>query len=59
LSRHPARALVERGVRLTVNSDDFAMFGANVSDELLCLVEMGFTAAQIERVVETGLGEMS
>ena len=57
LDSHPARTLLDRGVALTVNTDDFTLFGASVCDELLTLAGMGFSAAEIARVVETGLAE--
>jgi len=57
LDRHPARILFERGVALTVNTDDFTLFGASVCDELLNLAHMGFSAADVARVIETGLRE--
>jgi adenosine deaminase len=55
LDRHPARALFDGGVALTVNTDDFTLFGAGVCDELLNLAHMGFGAADVARVIETGL----
>jgi adenosine deaminase len=55
--RHPARRLFDAGVKLTVNSDDYALFGASVSDELLSLQRMGFSADEIAQIVENGLGE--
>jgi adenosine deaminase len=43
LAEHPLRRLYEAGVRVTVNSDDPAFFGASVLDELrLCLTTLGF-----------------
>lgn len=57
LDSHPARTLLDRGVALTVNTDDFTLFGASVCDELLTLAGMGFSAAEIARVIETGLEE--
>lgn len=55
---HPARRLFEHGVKLTVNSDDFTLFGASVSDELLNLGSMGFSAGEIEHIVANGLAEI-
>jgi adenosine deaminase len=57
LAAHPARRLYDEGVALTVNSDDFTLFGAGVCDELLNLTRMGFTAPEIAGLIETGLGE--
>jgi len=55
---HPARRLFEQGVRLTVNSDDYSLFGAGVSDELLNLARMGFAPDEIVQIVENGLDEL-
>lgn len=57
LSTHPARRLFDAGCRLTVNSDDFTLFGASVCDELRNLAAMGFSPEEIARVIRTGLGE--
>jgi adenosine deaminase len=57
LDAHPARALLDEGVALTVNTDDFTLFGASACDELLTLARMGFSATEIARMIETGLGE--
>lgn len=57
LDAHPARRLFEEGVRITVNSDDYTLFGASVSQEILNLREMGFGVEEIERVVGNGLME--
>jgi adenosine deaminase len=57
LDDHPARALFDQGVALTVNTDDFTLFGASACDELLNLARMGFTVEEVARVIETGLAE--
>jgi adenosine deaminase len=57
LDDHPARALFDRGVALTVNTDDYTLFGASPCDELLTLARMGFSAAEIARFIERGLAE--
>ena len=36
---HPIGTLLRRGVRVTVNTDDPAVFGCTLTDELLALVE--------------------
>ncbi len=58
LENHPARRLFEQGVKLTVNTDDFTLFGTSASEEILNLTRMGFSDAQIEQIVENGLGEI-
>jgi len=57
LENHPARRLHQRGVKITVNSDDFTLFGAGVSDELLNLSVMGFSPDEIVEIVDNGLRE--
>jgi adenosine deaminase len=57
LEAHPARALFDAGVALTVNTDDFTLFGASTCDELLNLARMGFTPAEIATVIQTGLAQ--
>ena len=57
LDEHPARVLFDRGVAITVNTDDFTLFGASACDELLNLARIGFTPAEVARVIQTGLAE--
>jgi adenosine deaminase len=49
---------MNHGVKITVNSDDFTVFGASVSDEILNLAKMRFAAEDITRIVENGLREV-
>ena len=58
LETHPARYLFDQGVKITVNSDDYTLFGAGASDELLTLSRMGFSADEIEQVIQNGLAEI-
>lgn len=55
---HPARRLFDEGVRITVNTDDFTLFGAGVSDELLNLYAEGFAAHEIVQITNNGLAEI-
>ena len=57
LDAHPARHLHGEGVRITVNTDDYTLFGASVSQEILNLREMGFGVDEIEQVVVNGFLE--
>jgi adenosine deaminase len=57
LDAHPARALLDQGVALTVNTDDFTLFGASVCDELLTLARIGFRPEEIATIIQTGLAE--
>lgn len=40
---HPIRALYDRGVNVTVNSDDPAMFSTDLTSEYVLLAQQGFT----------------
>lgn len=58
LAEHPVRTLVDNGVRVTLNSDDYLVFGAGVTDELLALYKAGlFGADELWRILLTGLSE--
>jgi aminodeoxyfutalosine deaminase len=50
---HPLRALFERGVRVTLSTDDPAMFQTDLLAEYGHAVSMGFTPAEIARLAET------
>jgi adenosine deaminase len=50
LGHHPIRRLHERGVRLTINTDDPTVFGRTLSEELTSLVDdLGFTPIDLAR----------
>ena len=50
LARHPIGLLHERGVRLTINTDDPTVFGRTLSEELSSLVDdLGFTPIDLAR----------
>jgi adenosine deaminase len=51
LAAHPMRRLHERGVRLTVNTDDPTVFGRTLSQEIVSLVDdLGFSPAEVARL---------
>jgi adenosine deaminase len=55
-SAHPLRKLWDAGVYITVNSDDPAMFGADLNHEYEILVDkFGFSAAELEQISLNGL----
>jgi len=54
---HPIRDLLAAGVGVTVNTDDFTIFGASVCDEILTLSRMGLAADTIAAIIERGLAE--
>ena len=45
LASHPIRVLVDRGVEVTVNTDDPMIFGQSVSQEYLNLFDAGVLSA--------------
>jgi len=50
LAHHPIRRLHERGVRLTINTDDPTVFGRTLSEELTSLVDdLDFTPIDLAR----------
>jgi len=56
---HPVRRYFERGVNLSINTDDPKMFGNSLAEEYKMLVEKkGFTAEEVKRLV-LGAVEMS
>lgn len=55
---HPIRRLLEAGVTVTVNSDDYAFFGAGICEELRHLhLDCGLSVEQVEQVLVNGLRE--
>ncbi len=57
--KHPVRRYFERGVALSINTDDPKMFGTSLAEEYALLVEkQGFTLAEIKELV-LGSIEMS
>jgi len=56
LSEHPIRTLFDHGVRVTINSDDPAIFGQSVSQEFLSLCASRlFTAEELDAIRLEGL----
>jgi adenosine deaminase len=51
LATHPIRRLHERGVRITVNTDDPTVFGRTLTQELVSLVDdLGFAPREVIRL---------
>ncbi len=50
----PLRQLRDAGVRVTINSDDPAFFGASLNDELSRLPELGFSGEEVMKFIEEG-----
>jgi len=52
IEQHPIRALVDRGVRVTVSTDDPVMFGTTLAGELRALAErLGFDRTAIRALI--------
>jgi adenosine deaminase len=58
LAAHPIRKLFDAGVRVTVNTDDMAVFGQSVSDEFLNLYKSGcLNENELDQIREAGLSD--
>ncbi len=56
IEEHPVRRYFERGLLVTVNTDDPKMFGNSIAEELRLLEEkLGFTRDEVRQVVLNGL----
>jgi adenosine deaminase len=54
--RHPVRTYYERGIPLSINTDDPTLFGNTLVDEYLALHEqLGFSRLEISRLIEQGI----
>ena len=49
------RALLERGVRVTVNSDDPAYFGGYIGDNYVALADVGFTRDELVQLARNSV----
>lgn len=60
IAKHPIRALVDAGVRVTVNTDDALVFGCTVSEEFLALYQAGvLSAAELDQIRLNSLTDTS
>ena len=58
LASHPIRKLFDAGVRVTINTDDMAMFGQSVSHEFLNLYKAGcLNEKELDQIRENGLSD--
>ena len=54
--KHPIRSYFERGIIITINTDDPKMFGNSLSGEYKVLeVELGFSRKDIQRIILQGI----
>lgn len=57
LKNHSIRTLFDRGVRVTINSDDILVFNQSVSQEFMNLYQVGlFNAKDLNQIRNYGLG---
>ena len=56
LDKHPIRKLYDRGVSVTINTDDLMIFGQSVSEEYLNLYRAGvFSPEELDGIREAAL----
>lgn len=56
LRKHPIRSYIERGIIITINTDDPKMFGNSLSGEYKALeVELGFSREEIQNIILQGI----
>jgi adenosine deaminase len=56
IEAHPARTYYERGVPLSINTDDPKLFGTSLTEEYLALREhLHFSQADIERMIDQAI----
>jgi adenosine deaminase len=54
---HPLRRMLDRGLKVTVNSDDPAYFGGYISQNYLAVADaLGLTAAECAEIARTSFG---
>jgi adenosine deaminase len=56
VERHPARLYYDRGIPLSINTDDPKLFGTSLAEEYRALHRaLGFTRSDIVRLIEQGI----
>jgi adenosine deaminase len=56
IAAHPVREYFERGIPLSINTDDPKLFNNSLAEEYLALhTELGFTVAEIHSLIEDGV----
>ncbi len=56
LAIHPVRKLFDKGILITINSDDPTMFGSDLNDEFLLLFdEYNFTIPEIQQLTKNAI----
>lgn len=58
LAQHPIKELYDRGVKITIGTDDYAIFGRSLSEQYLDLYNAGlFTQTELEAIRLNGLAQ--
>lgn len=56
IEEHPIRQFFDRGILVTVNTDDPKMFGSSLADELTLLAErLGFSGRELQTILLNGI----
>jgi len=56
IAKHPVRSYFEKGIIITINTDDPKMFGNSLSQEYQALeLELGFSREEIRRIILQGI----
>lgn len=59
IEEHPLHDLFKKGIRITINTDDFTLFNASICDQLFNLKwEMGLKSKEIAQIIRYGLDEI-
>jgi len=59
LMDHPVRTFFDRGIHVTINTDDYLLFGASITDQYQALIESGlFTFGEIEAINKNTLNSV-
>lgn len=56
MSKHPARRLFDKGIKITINTDDLLLFDSGVSEEYLYLYKLGlFDVDELDEIRKNSL----
>jgi adenosine deaminase len=56
IKKHPVRGYFDKGMVVTINTDDPKMFGNSLAEEYQALcTELGFTTADIQKLIQNGI----
>ena len=56
LASHPIRKLYDRGIQVTINSDDYLLFDSTITDQCIELVEQGiFSFDEVKQILSSSV----